>query len=335
MPLVLAGLALLSGTRLAAREEQARVPVLPADSLPLELPDVVPLGLAPDTLERHGIRPAVRDLGRALFFDPVLSEDGDVSCASCHDPARGFASPDPIAVGRGGQLGDFHAPTLLNRAAGEQFLWDGRAASLEEQVLMPLSDPREMGTDLGLILERLGSSPEWSRRFEEAFGGAPDAGRLADALASFVRSLLEGDSPVDRFQAGDASALDEAEQAGLWIFESSGRCWRCHNGPNFTDESFHNTGVGVVDGTPPPGRAAVTGEPAHRGAFKTPTLRGLAHTAPYMHDGSQATLAEVVEFYRRGGESSGDLDPLMQPLELSDRDAANLVAFLEALTHRP
>jgi cytochrome c peroxidase len=147
-----------------------------------------------------------------------------------------------------------------------------------------------------------------------------------------VRGLVFGDSAIDRFRAGDYAELASEERVGLWVFESKGRCWRCHSGANFSDESFHNTGVGAEGGVPLDGRFAVTADEADRGRFKTPTLRGVAATAPYMHDGSLATLAEVVEFYRRGGNANEHLDPLLQPLDLSDREAAALVAFLGALS---
>ena len=147
-----------------------------------------------------------------------------------------------------------------------------------------------------------------------------------------MRRLVLGGSPVDRFRAGDFDALNDAERAGLWFYESRGGCWRCHSGANFSDEDFHDTGVGARDGEPEPGRFVVTGQAEDRGRFKTPTLRGVARTAPYMHDGSLATLPEVVEFYRQGGRPNANLDPLLAPIEMSAADADNLLAFLRALS---
>jgi cytochrome c peroxidase len=158
------------------------------------------------------------------------------------------------------------------------------------------------------------------------------AANLARALASFERVLLTGDTRVDRFRAGRVQALTDRERHGLWLFESRGRCWRCHSGPNFTDEAYHNTGVGWGKAPADPGRHAVTGQEADRGRFKTPTLRGLRSTAPYMHDGSMATLDEVVAFYNRGGGPNQHLDPAIVPLGLSKEDVQDLVAFLEALS---
>ena len=159
-----------------------------------------------------------------------------------------------------------------------------------------------------------------------------DTAALAAALAGFVRGLTAGDSPVDRFRDGDVEALSADEEAGLWIYEGRGRCWRCHNGPNFSDESFHNTGVGAIEGVPEPGRFAITGEDGDQGRFRTPGLRMLTKTAPYMHDGSLGTLAEVVEFYRDGGNANPHLSDRMGKIELTDEEAAQLVAFLEAMS---
>ncbi len=274
-------------------------------------------------------------LGRRLFFDPVLSGDRTVSCASCHDPARGFAGADAVAVGIGGRRGRRHAPSLLNMAYGSSFFWDGRAATLEEQALQPIADPSEMGANVDEVVGRLRADAEYAARFREAFGGEATAPRLAQALASFERTLLSGDSPLDRFRAGEFTALRESERQGLWLFESRGGCWRCHSGPNLSDGRFHNTGVGWGAEPPDPGRYAVTRRESDRGAFKTPTLRGAARAAPYMHDGSLKSLEEVVRYYRRGGNPNPALDPAIKPLDLSEDDVRHLVAFLRALTGAP
>ena len=191
-----------------------------------------------------------------------------------------------------------------------------------------------MGLPLEEALERLAGDPRLDAGFREAFGGAATEERLAQALAAFVRRLVSGGSPFDRFQAGEREALTREERAGMWFFQSRGQCWRCHSGPLLSDEAFHNTGVGSVEGVAPPGRHAVTGAEEDRGAFKTPTLREVSRTAPYMHDGSLATLEEVVQFYREGGRPSPHLDAHIAPIEMSDEEAANLVAFLRALTPR-
>lgn len=326
--IALVALAPLGGAR---RGDEPVLPDVPADSLPRPLAVDVPLGLAefealePDPPERIA-------LGRRLFFEPRLSLDGRVACASCHRPAYGFAEPRARSFGTGRQPTSRNAPSLLNRALDPAFFWDGRAATLEEQVLAPIDDPKEMGRGRDAVVRWLAKSDEYADDFRAAFGGPATTEHLASALAAFVRALRLGDSPVDRFRAGELDALDAAEQSGLWLFESKGGCWRCHSGPNFADGEFHNTGVGSADGVPEDGRFAVTGDPADRGAFKTPGLRGLVRTAPYMHDGSLATLAEVVEFYRRGGIPNEALSTDLRPIELTDAEAANLVAFLRALS---
>ena len=274
-------------------------------------------------------------LGRALFFDPILSIDRSVACASCHRPDAGFASHEALPLGAAGKRALRHPPSLYNRALGTLHSWDGKARSLREQVVLPISNPNEMGLALEDGIGRLQADIGYVRRFTSAYGGGPNEERLADALALFVSRLTLGDSPVDRFQAArDRGALTQEERKGLWIYESKGRCWSCHSGPNFTDEAFHNSGIGVVDNQPEDGRMAVTGDVADRGGFRTPTLRGLLQSAPYMHDGSLKTLEEVVAFYRRGGNDNPFRDPRLTPLDLTDDDATSLIAFLKALSRR-
>ncbi|HZT31974.1 MAG TPA: cytochrome c peroxidase [Bryobacteraceae bacterium] len=251
-------------------------------------------------------------LGRRLFFDKRLSSDGTVSCGTCHEPERAFADARPVAVGIGGQIGTRRVPRLVNRGYGRAFFWDGRAASLEQQVVQPLANPKEMGDSAAAAARRVGV--------------AEDA--LRDALASYVRTILSGDSRFDRFMAGDAAALNDAERLGMRLFTGKAGCSTCHLGPNFTDEKFHNTGAGR--GTDP-GRAAVTGRAEDRGAFKTPSLREAARTPPYMHDGSLATLEEVIDFYDKGGKANPQLDPEIRPLHLTAEEKAALAAFLRAL----
>jgi len=287
------------------------------DELAPDFGSARPYGLSNEVLARDEARAA---LGRKLFFDTRLSLDGTVSCASCHLPEHGFADPRAHSVGIAGRTTPMHAPSLFNRALGKSFFWDGRAATLEEQVLLPIENPDEMGNPVEQVLERLG-------------GGLTRA-ELSAALADFVRGVWIGDSPVDRFQAGEFSALDVPERLGLWVYESKGRCWRCHSGPNFSDEGYHNTGVGVRDGKPLDGRMHVTSNESDRGRFKTPTLRGAALDAPYMHDGSLATLEDVVAFYKQGGGANPQLDEALQGIDISDEDARNLVAFLKALSRR-
>lgn len=310
---------------------------LPADELPAELGLVLPLGL-PDVLPTpadNPYTPAGMALGRRLFFDPILSRDESLSCASCHQPDHGFASPEPLSLGVGGVRTLNNAPTLFNRAFATHFMWDGRVETLEEQVLLPVENELEMDLSLDVAVTRLREHAEYGPLFEAAYGEPASALTLGRTLATFVRHLVLGDSPVDRFRSGGVQgALTDLERTGMWVFDSKGGCWQCHVGPNFSDESFHNTGIGSVAGSPLPGRLAVTGESADLGRFKTPTLRALTLTAPYMHDGSLATLEEVVEFYRRGANANANLDSRLHPIDLTERESAGLVAFLEALSRQ-
>lgn len=329
---VLALAPLASGAQEPAVEDRppAHAPFGAPPPLGLPAPPPAPGDEAPSA-ERH-------ELGRRLFFDPLLSLDRSLSCAGCHRPEHGFADPAALSAGVDGALGSFNAPSLLNRGYGRSFMWDGRFATLEEQVLEPIGNPLELALGVPAALERLAADASYVAAFDGAFDDGLSEANLARALAGFVRGLTLGDTRVDRFrELGHHAALTPAERTGLWIYEGKGRCWRCHSGFNFSDEAFHNTGVGALartDGTveAAPGRFAATGDEDDRGRFKTPSLRGVARTAPYMHDGSLATLEEVVAFYRAGGGANPGLDPVLAPLELSDEEAAALVAFLRALS---
>lgn len=271
-------------------------------------------------------------LGRRLFHDVGLSRDRSVSCASCHPAESGFAHPDARPAGVDGQRAERHAPSLVNRAYGTLQRWDGRSPSLEAFVLEPIADPREMDLAVADALQRLAADDDYRVQFEQAFGQPPDRVGLQRALATFVRGIVSGDAPYDRFLRGEVAAMTAQQRHGQWIFESKGGCWKCHTPPLFTDERFHNTGVGLDEaGVPEPGRSAVTGDERDRGAWKTPSLRGIVHSAPYMHDGSLATLADVVAFYARGGNANAHLDRRMRALDLSTADQEALVAFLRTL----
>ncbi len=300
----------------------------------------IPHGFPNDLASRLEHESAAADLGAKLFHDPILSADRTVACVNCHDPGRNFTRNEARSKGVRGQETRRNVPTILNRALGTKFMWDGRADSLETMVLMPIENPEEMALPVADAVARLDADPKLRVAFESTFGRRPDREALGAALAAFVRSQLIGDSPVDAFHAGSFTALSDEARQGLWLFESRANCWKCHSGPNFSDESFHSTAVGAVDGKPEDGRFAVTHDEADRGRFKTPTLRGLTRTAPYMHDGSLATLQDVVEYYSRGGNpiaATGELvpkDPHIVALHLSDADKRYLIAFLEALSTR-
>ena len=272
-------------------------------------------------------------LGSKLFVDPILSADRSISCATCHDPERSFTDGRPKAVGVFDQVGPRRVPKLLNRGYGRSFFWDGRIRTLEEQVLQPVINSLEMDLQISEAVARLAADPSYPTEFREAFGREPNGEDLARALASYVRTILSGNSRYDRFVAGAAEVLDDTERLGLEVFRGKGNCVTCHLGPNLTDERFHNTGVGYRDGRfADDGRFAVSGRESDRGAFKTPTLRNVAQTAPYMHDGSLATLEDVIEDYDNGGTQNPYLDREIRKLGLTDAEKAALAAFMKTLT---
>jgi len=284
-------------------------------------------------------------LGRKLFHDPVLSMNDTVSCASCHSARNGFSDGLKTSVGMSGQVGTRNAPTVLNAAYGKFQFWDGRSTSLEEQAAGPISNPIEMSLDHELCVAKLEEDPVYKAEFEKAFGPGPiTMGKVQNALAGFERTLLSGNSPFDRYEfGGDKTALSPAAIRGLAIFKDPkrGNCVTCHTIDKdhalFFDGTFHNLGAGMnSEGELTDlGRYLHTKVEADKGAFKTPTLRDLTRSAPYMHDGSLKTQAEVVAFYVGGGNSNEHLDKEIKPLNLTTRDRADLVAFLESLTGEP
>lgn len=271
-------------------------------------------------------------LGAQLYFDPRLSADGTISCATCHDPDKAWANHDPVDVGIQGRRGSRNSGTILDAAYMDYQFWDGRAASLEEQALGPIHNPVEMGETLENVVRKLAAIDGYRTGFREVFGGEVTADGIAKAIAAFERTVLSGPSPYDRYVAGDRSAMPAAAVRGLRIFNGKARCRTCHGGPMLSDQGFHNIGVGMDRETPDIGREAVTKDPRDRGRFKTPSLRNVALTWPYMHDGSARTLADVIEWYDRGGLPNPTLDAFVMPLELSDAEQRDLEAFLEALT---
>jgi cytochrome c peroxidase len=282
-------------------------------------------------------------LGRWLFYDTRLSADGTVSCATCHKPEHAFSEPTPVSTGIGGQKGRRKAPALINRAVSlyPYYFWDGRAASLEEQMLGPLENPIEMGNTHDAMVRTLSAVPGYQPYFAEAFGaGEITKERVAQAIADYERTRVSGNSAYDRWRrARDQRAASEAVKQGHELFFGKAGCSQCHVGSRFTDTTFHNVGIGWNAATKTftdDGRYEVTqgkgeaGE-ADRGAFKTPTLRDVSRHAPYMHDGSVPTLRAVVEYYNRGANRNPFLDPKIEPLGLTPPEIDALVAMLEAL----
>jgi cytochrome c peroxidase len=297
---------------------------------------VLPLGLQAAAANIPDDNPMNDDkiaLGKSLYFDKRLSKDMTIACASCHNPYHGFADPSATSAGVGRALGGRNSPTVLNRLFSSDQFWDGRAADLEIQAHGPLTNPVEMA--MGShddVVARVKGVRGYAPLLQKAFGDQTiDIKRIAQAIAAYERTVVTGNSPFDRYMAGDKDAMSAEAVRGMAVFNGKANCKTCHAGFNFTDENYRNIGVGMNKPKPDLGRYEVTKKDADRGAFKTPTLRNLLQTAPYMHDGSETTLLQVVEFYDRGGIGNPNLSPDIKPLHLTSQEKRDLVAFLEAL----
>jgi len=289
------------------------------------------LGVLPKLPENpeNPITPAKFELGRQLFEDARLSGDESLSCASCHPREMAYTEAVPFSEGTGGAPMPRHTPTVLNAAYYRYINWDGKFANIPQLVLAVLANPRNMNMqDEDVLVVRLESVPAYRAQFRELFGGRPTKQRVALAIDAYVRALTTPNSPFDRYASGDIFALTDAQKRGLALFVGKAECAMCHRGPNFEDDQFHALGIGGDDA----GRFKVTGVEADRNAFKTPTLRNVALTAPYMHDGSLATLRQVIDFYNAGGGSNQPKSMLLRKLKLTKQEKSDLVAFLESLS---
>ncbi len=333
----------------------------------------LPLGLSLGEKQITGLdeNPMTRakiELGRQLYFDPRLSVDGTISCASCHDPEAGWAAQTQFGVGVNGQTGNRNSPVSFNRIlSGPQF-WDGRAESLEAQAIGPMANPIEMGNTHDVVVATVKNTEGYRMQMEEIFGAdGINIDNVGKAIATFERAVVTGPSPYDYYAAvkpfldqfpteedladlkeDDAELFAKYEEAKALseehamsesairgrdlFFSDKAGCTACHVGANFTDEKYHNLGVGMDAEEPDLGRFAVTGDEKDKGAFKTPTVRNVEFTGPYMHDGSQKTLEEVVEWYAKGGHPNEWLSDKIKKLDLTDQDKQDLVAFMKALS---
>jgi cytochrome c peroxidase len=307
------------------------------------------------------------ELGRQLFFDKRLSLDGTIACATCHDPQLAFTDGKPLAEGVSGRRGTRNSPTVLNAMFNSSQFWDGRVESLEAQAKLPLTSPDEMGNESHeQVVARLQAVPEYVKQFREVFGGPVTIDGLAKAIAAFERTLVSANSPLDRFSSGDAKALSPAAQRGSALYRGKARCNVCHNinvtFPFLTDGQYRNTGVamnnpgfeslsqraaqaskngpsaselealGRLEGAGSLGRFLTTGNVLDIGAFRTPSLRDIELTAPYFHDGSAKTLADVVRYYVKGGNHNRYRDWQLEPVDLTDSEQSDLIEFLKSLT---
>jgi cytochrome c peroxidase len=351
---VAVGWQLLGGIIAMASAQEYQLP-LPAGVLPPLIPDNNPLTQTKVAL------------GQKLYFDPRLSVDDTVACATCHDPRKGFADGRKVAVGVGGKTGARNSPTVLNAAYFEQQFWDGRAETLEDQAKLPIINPVEMALPSHAVVEeKLRKIPEYPPLFQKAFG-KPEItiDRVAQAIASFERTVISFSAPIDRFLAGNQNAISESAKRGWELFNGKARCNTCHGHvgalPTFTDNKYHNIGVAAQQEDfvalareaqkvlrtgdqkqldelalrprfSELGRFLVTKEQKDIGAFKTPGLRNIELTAPYMHDGSEATLADVINFYDKGGLNNPFLDGGIRPLNLTEPEKTDLIELMKTFT---
>jgi cytochrome c peroxidase len=327
----------------------------------------LPLGLSTGQaaikgLEKNPLTRAKIELGRQLYFDGRLSSDGTISCASCHDPAEGFAKHTQFGIGVDGQQGGRNSPVSYNRILSDLQFWDGRAPSLEEQAKGPIQNPIEMANTHEKCVATVQGIEGYRLQFEKVFGGPVTIDGIAQAIASFERCAVSGPAPFDyyeqlrAFEGQDLETLKEDDPETYALYEKAkadadahpmsdsarrGRdlffgekasCTACHVGPNLTDEKYHNLGVGMAAEKPDLGRYEISKVETERGAFKTPTIRNVALSAPYMHDGSQKTLEEVMEWYDKGGHPNQWLDPKIKKLDLTDQEEQDIVAFMHACT---
>lgn len=314
--------------------------------------------------------PAKIALGQRLFFDTRLSADGTIACSTCHDPARAFTDGKPLSIGIAGRVGQRNAPTILDALYNKTQFWDGRAATLEQQAGMPIINSSEMGQpSLAAAAAKIGAIAEYGRDFRAVFGAPPDARNLAQAVAAYERAQVAFDSPFDRYIAGDGNAIDASAKRGWELFNTRAGCNKCHalsedkrDPTNFTDNDFHNIGIGIIrhdvvrlaararsliasgdaqaidraaiqTNFSALGRFLLTKKDSDIAAFKTPNIRNIVMTAPYFHDGSQATLWDVIDHYNKGaGLANPYLDEDIHPLALTERDIDDLVAFMASLT---
>jgi len=341
------------------------------ETLEVELPEGLAAGASAIVIpEDNPLTRAKIELGRQLYFDKRLSSDGTISCASCHDPEQGFGAHTQFGVGVRGQEGGRNSPISYNRILSSLQFWDGRADSLEAQAVGPIANPIEMANTHEQAVKTLKGIEGYRIQFEKIFPKTGvHIDNVGKAIAAFERTIVTGKSPADVFEdyrafltnfkseiedlkafkeddpdsynefmkrkkAFEDSKMSESATRGREIFFTSerGNCTACHVGANFTDEKYHNLGVGMDKEKPDLGRYEITKDEKDKGAFKTPTVRNVALTAPYMHDGSQKTLEEVVEWYAKGGHANAHLSDKVKKLDLSEQDKKDLVEYMKALT---
>ena len=337
-------------------EEPAEPPILepamPADAKPEVTPEPkaeakpatppaqptaeikAPLGLPPVPIPDDNPMTAEKiELGKLLYFDGRVSKDGKISCATCHDPKMAWAERTPTSKGIGGQVGQRNSPTVINAAYATSQFWDGRAKTLEEQAVGPVGNPIEMGHSMAAVVEHFNKIPEYQQRFQKVFGTGVTEEGFAKAVAAFERTVLSGNSPYDKFKAGDEKALSDAQKKGMELFMED--CATCHAPPLFSNYKFYCAGVGLDKAKPDEGLKTISGKDRDRGKFRVPPLREVANTAPYYHDGSVATLDDAVALMMAGGTKNAAVSPMLKGLaeeKYTPEDKKNLVEFLKSLS---
>lgn len=321
-------------TKAATSAPAAETPKAEDKATKAELPRI-PLGLPPLLIPASNpITPEKVELGKMLYFDKRVSKDGTISCATCHNPKEGWTERKDTSLGIHEQKGGRNSPTVINAAYAAAQFWDGRAATLEEQATGPVENPIEMGNSMEAVVTEFSKIPEYQERFQKVFGTGVTKEGFAMAIAAFERTVLSGNSPYDRYKNGDEKALTEAQIRGLDLFEGTG-CADCHTPPLFSSYQYRNAGVGMDQEKPDFGRQAVTGKDSDKGRFRIPSLREVANTAPYFHDGSAKTLEEAVALMASGGKDNPNLAPELKAIrdaELTEQDQKDLVEFLKALS---
>lgn len=267
-------------------------------------------------------------LGQTLFNDPRLSANNTVSCMSCHNPQIGYSNGVPVSPGINGKVGTRNSLSVINAGYYSSFFWDGRAKTLEEQALGPIQNPVEMGQNLDALITKLNGIPYYQTEFKKVFNDNVSKDNLAKAIAAYERTIVMDKTPFDQYLGGNDKAITDEAKQGMVLFAGKAGCIQCHAGKTFSDNQYYNIGITSND----PGLFNVTKKEEDRGKFRTPQLRGLLYTAPFMHNGQMKTLADVVAFYNKGGDKTPNQSQLIKPLNLTDQEQKSLVAFLESLS---
>jgi cytochrome c peroxidase len=299
-------------------------PAPPLPATPQPLPELKTPEDNPMTAEKV-------NLGKQLFFDKRLSKDGSASCETCHLPDKGWADGLPVSTKVGGAKNTRHSPTLWNVGYNEKWYWDGRAETLEKQI--DAAWKGQMGADPAQIAGNIAKVAGYAVQFKTVFNGDPSPDSIVKALAAFVRTLRSGDAPWDKYEKGDKKAVAEDAVRGWELFRNKAGCAACHAPPLFTDNGFHDTGIGFDKPEPDLGRGKITNNAKEEGAFKTPTLRSVTTQPPFFHDGRAATIEEAVDFMLAGGikDKNKNLDPKLKPVKLSKTERDDLLAFIKSL----